>query len=182
MTAKKTIALGITGSIAAYKGADLTGKLVKKNYDVRVIMTAHAQEFVSPLTFFSLSRNEVISDLFTCPDWKPGHVALADCIDLFVVAPASANILAKMAHGIADDALSTALLSCSCPIVVAPAMNTVMWQHEATQANVALLRSRGVHFVGPATGDLACGVQGIGRMSEVDEILQKIQTLLNILQ
>lgn len=173
-----TLALGVSGSIAAYKAADLTSRLVKAGYNVVVIMTDHAQEMVTPITFLTLSRNPVVTTLFDLPEWKPGHIALTDQIDLFIVAPATANILAKMAQGIADDALSTALLSCTHPILVAPAMNPNMWQHPATQSNCEILKQRGVHFVGPGEGNLACGDSGIGRMSEPEVILQAIQNLI----
>lgn len=178
MSKPKTIALGVTGSIAAYKAADLASRLVKAGYDVVTLMTANAQKIIAPVTFLTISRNPVVTDLFELPEWKPGHIALSDRIDLFLVAPATANILAKMAYGIADDALSTALLSCTHPIVVAPAMNPAMWRHPATVANCETLRSRGVRFIGPGEGNLACGVAGVGRMSEPAEIVETIQTIL----
>lgn len=178
MHPKKTIALGVSGSIAAYKAADLTSRLVKAGYDVVVIMTASAQRLVAPVTFLSLSRHPVVTDLFELPEWKPGHIALADRIDLFLVAPATANILAKMTYGLADDALSTALLSCTHPIVVAPAMNPSMWKNPATVENCETLRRRGIRFIGPGDGNLACGDSGIGRMSDPEEIVNIVQSLL----
>jgi len=166
------VVLGVTGSIAAYKACELVRLLVKRGDDVHVVMTEHARAFVTPLTFQTLSRNPVECDLFADPqDWKPGHVSLAAAADLVVVAPATANILAKMAHGLADDLLSSTLLATKAPVVVAPAMNTGMWENPATQANVAALAARGVRVVQPGTGDLACGTSGAGRMAEPSEIL-----------
>ena len=166
------VVLGVTGSIAAYKACELVRLLVKRGDDVHVVMTEHARAFVTPLTFQTLSRNPVECDLFADPqDWKPGHISLAAAADLVVVAPATANILAKMAYGLADDLLSSTLLATKAPVVVAPAMNTGMWENPATQANVAALAARGVRVVQPGTGDLACGTSGAGRMAEPSEIL-----------
>ena len=166
------VVLGVTGSIAAYKACELVRLLVKRGDDVHVVMTEHARAFVTPLTFQTLSRNPVECDLFADPqDWKPEHVSLAAAADLVVVAPATANILAKMAHGIADDLLSSTLLATKAPVVVAPAMNDGMWANPATQANVATLVARGVRVVQPGTGDIACGTEGTGRMAEPAEIL-----------
>ncbi len=165
------VVLGVTGSIAAYKACELVRLLVKRGDDVHVVMTEHARAFVTPLTFQTLSRNPVACDLFADPqDWKPGHVSLAASADLVVVAPATANILAKMAHGIADDLLSSTLLATKAPVVVAPAMNTGMWENAATQENVGRLRARGVRFVETASGELACGTSGPGRMAEPQAI------------
>ena len=166
------VVLGVTGSIAAYKACELVRLFVKRGDDVHVVMTEHARSFVTPLTFQTLSRNPVECDMFASPqEWKPEHVSLAVTADLVVVAPATANILAKMAHGIADDLLSSTLLATKAPIVVAPAMNDGMWANAATQANIEMLASRGVRVVQPGTGDLACGTSGTGRMAEPSEIL-----------
>ena len=166
------VVLGVTGSIAAYKACELVRLLVKRGDDVHVVMTEHARAFVTPLTFQTLSRNPVECDLFADPqDWKPGHISLAAVADIVVVAPATANILAKMAHGIADDLLSSTLLATKAPVVVAPAMNTGMWENPATQANIAALTARGVRVVRPGVGDLACGTEGAGRMAEPADIL-----------
>ena len=166
------VVLGVTGSIAAYKACELVRLLVKRGDDVHVVMTEHARAFVTPLTFQTLSRNPVEYDLFADPqEWKPGHVSLAAAADLVVVAPATANILAKMAHGIADDLLSSTLLATKAPVVVAPAMNDGMWENPATQANIKMLVARGVRVISPGTGDLACGTTGQGRMAEPVEIL-----------
>lgn len=167
-----TVVLGVTGSIAAYKACELVRLFVKRGDDVHVVMTEHAREFVTPLTFQTLSRNPVECDMFAdSQDWKPGHISLAEAADIVVVAPATANILAKMAHGIADDLLSSTLLATKAPVVVAPAMNTGMWENPATKANVESLAARGVKFVSPDDGDLACGTTGRGRMAEPETIL-----------
>ena len=167
----RTIVLGVTGSIAAYKACELVRLFVKNGDDVHVIMTDHAKEFVTPLTFRTLSRNPVENDMFADPlDWKPGHISLAEAADALVIAPATANILAKLANGIADDLLSSVALATKAPIVVAPAMNTGMWENAATQENMARLHARGMRFVAPATGELACGTSGPGRMAEPQTI------------
>ena len=167
----KTILLGVTGSIAAYKSAELTSRLVQAGHDVHVIMTANACEFVAPLTFQTLSRNAVTTGTFDEKEsWKPGHIALADRADLLLVAPATANVIAKLANGIADDALTSIALASLAPILIAPAMNGKMWIHPATQENVARLTSRGAKFIGPDEGLLACGYEGPGRMWDVEKI------------
>jgi phosphopantothenoylcysteine decarboxylase/phosphopantothenate--cysteine ligase len=167
----RTIVIGVTGSIAAYKTCELVRRFVKNGDDVHVVMTAHAAEFVTPLTFRTLSRNPVPSALFgPAEEWRPGHILLAERADVVVVAPATANIIAKMAHGIADDLLSSVLLATKAPVVVAPAMNTGMYENPATQANIAALGARGVVFVEPGDGELACGTSGAGRMAEPEAI------------
>ena len=176
----KEIVLGVTGGIAAYKSADLVSRLRHLGAKVSVIMTKNATEFVAPLTFQTLSANQVAVDTFQAPEyWNVEHVALAKRADVFVIAPATANILAKMAHGIADDMLSTTALATKAPILVAPAMNTGMWTAEATRENCRVLAARGVHFVGPGNGMLACGDSGDGRMSEPAEIVEAIGAILN---
>ena len=175
----REIVLGVTGGIAAYKSADLVSRLRHQGGRVSVIMTRNATQFVSPLTFQTLSANQVIIDTFQAPEyWNVEHVALAKRAELFVIAPATANILAKMAHGIADDMLSTTLLATKAPVLAAPAMNTGMWTADATRENVDILRKRGIHFIGPGSGKLACGDSGEGRMSEPQEILEAIERLL----
>ena len=169
------VVLGVTGGIAAYKAADLTSKMVQRGIAVHVIMTAAATELVTARTFLTLSRNPVTTSLWTAPEWQPEHVALAQQADLLVIAPCTADLLGKMAHGIADDALSTYVLAHEQPVVVAPAMNPAMWRHPAVQANVALLRERGVIFAGPATGHVACGDDGAGRMVDVAELLAVVE-------
>jgi len=163
----KTVVVGITGSIAAYKACELVRLLVKGGCDVHVVMTEHAKEFVTELTFLTLSRNPVHSKLFgAAEEWKPGHISLAEAADLVVVAPATANVIAKMAHGLADDLLSSILLATRAPVVVAPAMNAGMYENPATLENIAVLKSRGVKIVEGAEGELACGTRGKGRMAE----------------
>lgn len=167
----KKILLGVSGSIAAYKSCELIRLLVKRGDEVTVVMTKAATEFVTPLTFQTLSRNPVFVDQFAPPvSWKPEHISLAEAADLVVVAPATANIIAKMRCGLADDLLSSVLLATRAPIVVAPAMNTGMWESPVTQDNLAALRARGVKVVDPGDGELACGVKGKGRMCEPAEI------------
>ena len=176
----RNIVLGITGGIAAYKSAEIVSRLRHSGANVHVIMTRNATEFVAPLTFRTLSANPVAINTFEAPEyWNVEHVALAKWADLFVIAPATANILAKMAHGIADDMLSTTVLATKAPVLAAPAMNTGMWTAEATQANVAVLKSRGVLFCGPESGMLACGDEGAGRMSEPEDIVRQIDEILN---
>jgi phosphopantothenoylcysteine decarboxylase/phosphopantothenoylcysteine decarboxylase/phosphopantothenate--cysteine ligase len=175
----KTIVLGVTGSIAAYKAADLVSQLKKRGHEVHVVMTRDAQEFITPLTLQVLSRQPVTGNLYDeKQSWHPGHIELADKADLLVVAPATANVIARLAHGIADDSLGAIYLATLAPVLIAPAMNGKMWKHPATQANVAILKERGVHFIGPEEGMLACGYEGIGRLWPVEGIEEKIGTLL----
>ncbi|GAB4172865.1 MAG: hypothetical protein Fur0032_12360 [Terrimicrobiaceae bacterium] len=175
----RNIILGITGSIAAYKAAELASRLVKAGHHVFPIMTASALEFITPLTLQTLARNPVTTSVFEeKASWHPGHIALADRADILVIAPATANILAKLAHGLADDALSTIALACRAPLLIAPAMNGHMWLHPATRANVETLTSRGAHFIGPEEGLLACGYEGIGRLWDVSAIAAEIDRLL----
>ena len=167
----RKIVLGVTGSIAAYKAAELVRLFIKNGDEVHVILTPAACEFVRPLTFQTLSRNPVSVEQFAPPaEWKPEHISLADCADLVVVAPATANTLAKMRYGLADNLLTATLLATKAPIVVAPAMNTGMWESAVTQENLAALRARGVTVVEPGDGELACGVKGKGRMMEPEAI------------
>ena len=175
----REIVLGVTGGIAAYKSADLVSRLRHKGANVSVIMTKNATEFIAPLTFRTLSARPVAVDTFQSPEyWNVEHVALAQRAEIFLIAPATANILAKMAHGIADDMLSTTVLATKAPILVAPAMNTGMWTAEATRENVGILSRRGVHFVGPDRGLLACGDTGSGRMSEPADIVAEVERIL----
>ena len=174
-----TIALGVTGSIAAYKACTLVRLFVKAGHDVTVVMTEHAKEFVTPLTFRTLSRNPVESELFAAPvTWVPGHVSLAERADIVVVAPCTANVMAKMSAGIADDLLTSLLLATRKPILLAPAMNTGMWLNPATQANYSALAKRGVEFVDMATGELACRASGPGRMAEPEAIFERTSRIL----
>lgn len=174
----RRVLLGVSGGIAAYKAADLAGKLVAAGAELRCLMTANARRFVTELTFQSLSGAPVAVDAFDRSAAGPHpHLALADWGQILVVAPATANVLGKAAAGIADDLLSTTLLAFAGPVLYAPAMNERMWRHPAVAANAATLRSRGAAFVGPGTGRLACGTSGEGRMAEVPEILAAIEAL-----
>lgn len=181
MSNPREIILGVTGSIAAHKAIDLASRLTKSGAQVHVVMTASAQKFVTPVPFRTLSRNPVITDLFEDDDaWKPRHIELADAADLLVIAPATANFIAKLAHGLADDALSCIALALNpgARVLVAPAMNGKMWQHPATQANVELLKNRGVLFAGPEAGLLSCGYEGIGRLWDVEKLALLVLDLL----
>ena len=176
----REVVLGVTGGIAAYKAAEVVSRLRKQGANVHVIMTKSAMEFVQPLTFETLSNNPVVTDTFDRrAPWEVEHSSLAQRAEVFVIAPATANILAKMACGIADDMLSTTVLATKAPVLVAPAMNTGMWTADATQHNMQTLRSRGVQVVGPGAGFLACGDVGSGRMSEPQEIVAAIEAILN---
>jgi len=181
MSTAKRIVLGVTGSIAAHRAADLTSQLAKKGFDVRVVMTTDAQRFITPLPFKTLSRNPVTTDLYDEDEgWKPQHIELADTANLLLIAPATANVIAKLAHGIADDALTCIALALNpqARLLVAPAMNGKMWLHPATQANVSTLKARGVEFIGPEEGMLSCGYEGIGRLWPVDGIAGRAVKLL----
>ena len=177
----KTILLGVTGSIAAFKAADIASQLVKLGHQVNVIMTDEAQEFITPLTLQTLSRQPVITRLSDEEgSWQPGHIQLADKADLLLIAPATANVIAKLAHGLADDALSSIALAVRAPVLIAPAMNGNMWQHPATESNVTTLSDRGIHFIGPEEeGMLACGYEGAGRLVPVEDIVNKAEELVS---
>lgn len=169
----KKIVLGVTGGIAVYKAVDLVSRLRKQGCQVRVVMTEHAQQFVTPLTFKEISGNQVAVSMWSSnQEFNVEHIALANWADAFVVAPATANIIAKMAYGLADDLLSTTLLAAQAPIVVCPAMNTGMYENAATQENLAKLQGRGVTVMPPAVGKLACGTSGAGRLPEPQEIVE----------
>lgn len=182
LLAGKSLLLGVTGSIAAYKAADICSRLGKLGADVHVVLTAAATQFVGPATFRALTRNPVLTDVFEEPHARRiAHIDLAQSADLVLVAPATADILARMAHGFADDMLTTCLLAVpvSTPLLVAPAMNTVMWQHPATQANLRLLQERGVHIIEPEYGLLACQDVGVGKLAEPETIVRRVvDTLL----
>ena len=173
--AGRRIILGVTGSIAAYKAADLTSRLVKLGADVTPVMTAAAQRFITPLTLQTLARQLVATDLWDEGNgWRPGHIELAEKADLLLVAPATADVIAQFAAGLAPDFLSSLYLMARCPVLIAPAMNGHMWAHPATVANVAALRARGVEFIGPEEGMLACGYEGLGRLWAVDGIVDRV--------
>jgi len=174
------ILLGVTGCIGAYKAAEVLRGLQKAGAQVRVVMTEHATEFIRPATFEALSGKSVIVGMFAQPDHSSiEHIATAREADLLLVVPATANILAKFAHGIADDFLSTVYLSNTNPVLIAPAMNVEMWNHPATQANLKTLRERGVQFVEPGVGYQACGEVGVGRLAEPEEIVAAVLHLLS---
>jgi phosphopantothenoylcysteine decarboxylase len=177
----KNIVLGVTGSIAAHKAVDLASLLTKASHHVRVVMTQDALRFITSLPFKTMSRHPVVTDLYDEEEgWKPAHIELADHADLLLIAPATANIMAKLAHGLADDALTCIALAIqpSAKILIAPAMNGKMWQHAATQHNVATLRSRGVELVGPDEGLLSCGYEGLGRLTSVEAIVARAEAML----
>jgi len=179
------VALGVSGGVAAYKAAELVRKLQQEGIDVQVVMTKSAQEFITPLTFAALTGQKVITDMFGTETAGANvesaieHIAVAQRIDLLVVAPATANTIAKMARGVADDFLTTLYLATTAPVVVAPAMNVNMWEHAATRENIEILRARGVHVVPPEEGYLACGMTGAGRLAGVDAIAGAIRKLMN---
>jgi phosphopantothenoylcysteine decarboxylase len=177
----KNIILGVTGSIAAHKAADLASLLTQHKCSVRVVMTADAQRFITPLPFKVLSRNPVVSGLYDEEEgWKPTHIELADAAGLLLIAPATANVIAKLAGGLADDALTCLALALNpkAKILIAPAMNGKMWLHPATQQNVKTLKARGVEFIGPDEGMLSCGYEGIGRMWPVEQVAARALKLL----
>ncbi len=176
----KCVVLGVTGGIAVYKACELLRLLQKQGMDVYVVMTKHACQFVAPLTFETLSGHPVAVDTFDRPaTWEVEHIALAKRADLFLIAPATANIIGKMACGIADDMLSTTVMATKAPVMIAPAMNTGMWENPATQQNIQTLIGRGVHIVMPATGHLACGDSGAGKLEDVAVIAQRAMEVLN---
>ena len=179
MLTSKTIVLGVTGGIAAYKAADIASKLVQGGATVRVVMTKSATEFISPLTFRSLTARPVVTDMFElASEFSIEHVALAEAADVVVIAPATANIIAKMAAGIADDMLSCTVLATEAPVIVAPAMNVNMFQNSITQDNLAKLKARGFTIVDPAYGRLASGKVGLGRLAETEKIIGTIKQVL----
>lgn len=169
----KIILLGVSGGIAAYKSASLASLLVKAGANVHVLMTDHAKNFIHPITFETLTGNKCITDTFDRNfQFQVEHVSLAKSADAFIVAPATANIIAKLAHGLADDMLTTTFLACRCPKIIAPAMNTAMYENPVTQDNLALLRGYGIEVITPANGRLACGDTGAGKLPEPDTLLQ----------
>ncbi len=176
---RKCVVLGVTGSIAAYKSAELTSLLVKQGHDVFVVMTKDAAEFITPLTLQTLAKNPVTTSFYDEKEnWRPGHIELADRASLVLIAPATANIIAELAHGLASHPLPAIALATRAQILIAPAMNGKMWEHAATQENVAKLKSRNVEFIGPDEGMLACGYEGAGRLWKVDEIAFRAEFLL----
>ena len=176
---ERTILLGVTGGIAIHKSLDLASQLVKGGAAVHIVMTENATRLVQPLQFQVISRNPVLLNLFDAgTDWKPPHIDLADRADLLAIVPATANVIGKLANGIADDALSTVAVSVHCPIVLAPAMNGHMYQNPFVQRNIGALKTHGVHFIEPDSGDLACGYEGVGRLNTVETILERMRSML----
>src|SRR5258705_7053196 len=172
----KTIVLGLTGGIACYKGAEVVRALVKEGAKVRVVMTRGAREFITPLTLQTLSGHPVATDTFDLTqESEIGHIQLADCADVVVIAPATANIIGKIAAGIADDVVTTVLLATRAPVVVAPAMNVNMYENPIVQGNLSRLRANGVHIVEPGEGFLACGWEGKGRLADLAVVLAAIE-------
>jgi len=175
----KSVVLGVTGSIAAYKSAELASLLVKQGHEVFVVMTQDATEFISPLTLQTLSKNPVTTSFFDEKEnWRPGHIELADRANLLLIAPATAHIIAELAHGLAGHPLAAIALATRAPILLAPAMNGKMWKHRATQENVEKLRACGVEFIGPEEGMLACGYEGLGRLWKVNDIAFRAEFML----
>jgi phosphopantothenoylcysteine synthetase/decarboxylase len=176
---RKCVVLGVTGSIAAYKAAELTSLLFKQGHEVFVVMTRDATEFITPLTLQTLSKNPVMTSFYDEKEnWRPGHIQLADRANLLLIAPATAHIIAELANGLAGHPLAAIALATRAQILVAPAMNGKMWEHPATQDNVLKLRERGVEFIGPEEGMLACGYEGAGRLWKVDDIAFRAEFLL----
>jgi phosphopantothenoylcysteine decarboxylase/phosphopantothenate--cysteine ligase len=179
MLENKTVLLGISGSIAAYKAAELASKLTQAGAVVDVVMTEAATKFITSLTFSSITRRPVASDMFATPtEFEVEHIALAERADVVVIAPATANIMAKLAAGIADDLLTCTVLATRAPIILAPAMNVNMWEKQITQDNIARLRSRGFNIVDPGYGAMACGAVGVGRLADTEQILAVIRQVL----
>lgn len=175
----KTVVLGVSGGIAVYKAAEITSRFVKLGADVKVIMTRHAQEFVAPLTFQGISNNPVVTDMFAPPTrWDVEHIALAKAADIFIIAPATANVIGKMNAGIADDMLTTTVMATKAPVLLAPAMNVGMYENPITQRNIQSLKSLGYHFIEPGEGFLACGDVGKGRLEDPIKIVERAVELL----
>lgn len=176
----KKIVLGVTGGIAAYKAAEFVRLLVKQEAHVYVVMTENAQKFITPLTFQTLSGNPVITDPFALLNQTEiGHVALADLAELIIILPATANIIGKIANGIADDFLTTMVMASKAPVLIVPSMNVNMWESKALQRNVETLMERGVHFVEPGVGELACHWYGKGRLAELEEVIERIEEIFS---
>ncbi|CDF57884.1 bifunctional phosphopantothenoylcysteine decarboxylase/phosphopantothenate--cysteine ligase CoaBC [Thermobrachium celere] len=176
----KNVVLGVSGGIACYKALDIVSRLKKKGINVYVIMTKAATEFVAPLSFQSLSQNYVVVDMFEDPKtWEVEHISLAERADVFVIAPATANVIGKIANGIADDMLTTTVMATKAPVVIAPAMNTNMYENKIVQRNIEFLKSMGYHFIEPESGRLACGAVGKGKLAEPEKIVEYIEMLLH---
>lgn len=176
---KMSVILGVTGSIAAYKACEIISMLRKGSVDVDVILTEEAREFVTPLTFQTLSGNRVVTEMFELPEeWNPVHTALAQKADLILIAPATANVIGKLACGICDDILTCVTLASKAPVLIAPAMHANMYTHKAVQENIAKLKAIGYKFIGPVKGHLACGLDDIGHIADVKDIVVEAKRLL----
>lgn len=176
---KKTVVLGVTGSIAAYKACEIISALKKDGIDVEVVLTKEGERFITPLTLGTLSQSKVMTDMFELPDeWNPVHVSAADRADLVLIAPATANIIGKIANGVCDDMLSCVVCSTKAPVLIAPAMNDNMYNNKIVQGNIEKLKKAGYKFVGPVKGHLACGRCSIGHIAETGEILNAAKRLL----
>lgn len=177
--AQKEIILGVTASIASYKACDIIRDLSHEGFGVTVVMTDDAKEFITPLSLAALSRNKVYSGMFTeSQGWDIEHIALSDKADLILIAPATANMINKLASGMCDDLLSSTVLASHAPILIAPAMNTTMYKHPITQENIAKLKKIGYTFIGPKEGKLACGKIGIGHLADVEDIVKEVKRVL----
>ncbi|MDO8536277.1 MAG: flavoprotein [Candidatus Omnitrophota bacterium] len=177
--AVKTVVVGVTASIAAYKACEIVNLLRKESFDVRVILTKDALEFVTPLTLQTLSGNKVLSSMFESPEkWSPVHTSLADSASLILIAPATANVIGKLANGICDDLLTCVTYASKAPVLIAPAMNENMYEHKMVAANIAKLEKIGYSFVGPVKGHLACGHDAIGHIAPVPEIIKEVKKIL----
>lgn len=177
---KKTIVVGVTGGIASYKSAEIVNDLVKKGYEVHVIMTENATQFITPLTFQTLSNNPVAVDMFDKVDkWDTEHISLAQKADLFLIAPATANVIGKIAHGIADDMLTTTVMATKAPVIIAPAMNVAMWENKIVQSNVQVLKSYGYEILDTEVGRLACGDIGSGKLLKWEKIVEIVEQTIN---
>lgn len=175
----KNIIIGVTGSVACYKACEVISRLKRLGHNITVVMTKEAAEFITPLTFQGLSENQVYVDMFKPVEhWQPKHISLAEKADLVLIAPATANIIAKLANGICDDLLSCVVISTKAKILIAPAMNKNMYSHNATQENIRKLESFGYKFIGPIKGHLICGDVGIGHIADTDEIVKETKKLL----
>lgn len=172
---KKNVVVGVTGGIACYKAVEIVNNLVKNGYDVNVIMTKNAMEFVTPLTFQTLSKNKVVTDMFDKVDkWDTEHISLAKKADIFLIAPATANVIGKIANGIADDMLTTTVMATKAKVIIAPAMNTAMWENRIVQSNINKLKEYGYEILDTGEGRLACGDIGSGKLLHWEKILEKV--------
>jgi phosphopantothenoylcysteine decarboxylase/phosphopantothenate--cysteine ligase len=177
--ANKTVVIGVSGGIACYKAVEVVNQLRKDGYNVKVIMTKAAQQFVTPLTFQTMSRNVVVTEMFDpVAKWDTEHVSLAKAADLFVIVPATANIIGKIANGIADDMLSTTIMATKSPVLIFPAMNTAMYENSILQENIQKLKKHGYHLFGTASGELACGDIGTGKLLDWQQIVVEIKKFL----